>query len=75
MREHRDSGAVEFAQLWTGHTHYWVNGEVVHHTKHNYRRPPYVIRAVYRPACTDTGKSGLSILYPVQQTIPTLTGC
>ena len=73
MREHRDSGAVEFAQLWTQDTlTYWVNGEVVHHTKHNYRRPPYVISRGVSTSVPDTEKSGLSILYPVRKLIPYL---
>jgi len=72
-REHRDNGTVEFAQLWTQDTlTYWVNGEVVHHTKHSYQRPPYIIARGVTTSVPDTSKSGLSILYPVRELIPYL---
>lgn len=72
-RQHSTSGSVEFAQLWTEDTlTYWVNGEVVHHQIHTYRRPPYIIARGVTTSSPDPEKAGLSILYPVRHILPYL---
>jgi hypothetical protein len=67
------SGLVTFQQLWTRDTlTYAVNGEVVHHQKHRYGRPPYVYAFGISPSTTDRSLRGLSVLYPLRHLLPYL---
>ncbi len=64
-------GSVKFSQLWTKtHLTYAVNGKVVHHQKHRYKRPPYVYAYGLSPSTTERKHSGLSILYPLRHILP-----
>lgn len=65
------NGAVEFAQWWTpGTLTYAVEGEVVHHQKHNYGSPPYSYALGLGAAINEPGKIGYGVLYPVRDVIP-----
>ena len=66
-------GSVKFSQLWTANTFtYAVEGEVVHHKKHNYQRPPYVYAHGIATASRDNAKAGQSVLYPLRYLVPYL---
>ena len=67
----KGGGSVEFAQWWTpGTLTYAVEGEVVHHQKHNYGTPPYSYALGLGAAINEPGKIGYGVLYPVRDVIP-----
>lgn len=64
-------GKVEFIQYWTRDTiTYAVGGEIVHHAKHQYKRPPYCYTFGQTVSTKDSQKRGRSILYPLRYLIP-----
>jgi len=66
-----ETGMVTFQQLWTRDMlTYAVNGEVVHHQKHRYERPPYFYGFGISPSTTDRARRGLSVLYPLRNILP-----
>lgn len=61
------SEEVDFVQFWRGDTvTYLVNGEVVHHSKHAYGRPPYIYISGITPSLRERKWEGLSVLFPLQ---------
>jgi hypothetical protein len=72
LDRHSDTGGkVEFIQYWTRDTlTYCVDGEVVHHTKHQYRRPPYIYSYGAAVSSKDSQKRGRSMLYNLRYLLP-----
>jgi len=69
--KHSKPGEVEFIQYWTRDTlTYAVDGEVVHHVKHQYRRPPYIYALGQAISTKDSQKRGRSMLYNLKDIVP-----
>jgi hypothetical protein len=64
---------VHFSQLWTRETlTYAVNGQVVHHQRHNYGAPPYVYSMGTTTSNPDPTYRGLGLLFPLRYLLPYL---
>lgn len=70
-RHSKSGGKVEFIQYWTRDSlTYCVDGEVVHHAKHQYKRPPYIYAYGAAVSSKDSQKRGRSMLYNLRYLIP-----
>uniref|UniRef100_A0A6M3KXV7 Portal protein n=1 Tax=viral metagenome TaxID=1070528 RepID=A0A6M3KXV7_9ZZZZ len=66
-------GKIKFSQLWTADAlTYAVGGEVVHHQKHGYQRPPYVYAHGIATSSRKAELAGISVLYPLRFLLPYL---
>lgn len=67
----KDSGEIEFAQLWTRETlTYAIDGVVVHHEKHKYPNVPYIYAMGQAVASKDPAYMGLSVIYAIRHLLP-----
>jgi hypothetical protein len=73
-RTHAQGGdQVEFAQLWTrDELVYCIGDQVVHRSKHRYRRVPYVYAMGQTVSSKDPARQGMAMLYPLKNIVPVL---
>ena len=69
--KHSTPGEIEFIQYWTRDSlTYAVDGEVVHHAKHQYNRPPYIYAFGQTISTKDSQKRGRSMLFNLRGILP-----